>query len=83
MHLNVLQLDSRDNVLIALSDLKAGDRIAFDGEIYSLPRNVPAKHKFAMRALAVGDNVLMYGVLVGRANSPSVKKRGTNNRGTA
>ena len=70
MHLNVLQLDSRDNVLIALSDLKAGDRIAFDGEIYSLPRNVPAKHKFAMRALAVGDNVLMYGVLVGRAVKP-------------
>ena len=70
MHLNVLQLDSRDNVLIALSDLKAGDRIAFDGEIYSLPRNVPAKHKFAMRALAVRDNVLMYGVLVGRAVKP-------------
>ena len=70
MNLNVLQLDSRDNVLIALTDLKAGDRIAFGGEIYSLSKNVPAKHKFAMHGLAVGDNVLMYGVLVGGAVKP-------------
>ena len=70
MHLNVLQLDSRDNVLIALTDLKAGDRVEFDREIYILPKNVPAKHKFTMRGLAVGDDVLMYGVLVGRAVKP-------------
>jgi altronate hydrolase len=70
MHRSVLQLDSRDNVLIALTDLKAGDRIEFGREIYTLPKNVPAKHKFAMRSLALGDDVLMYGVLVGRAVKP-------------
>ncbi|HEY6371204.1 MAG TPA: altronate dehydratase family protein [Candidatus Sulfotelmatobacter sp.] len=70
MHLNVLQLDSRDNVLIALTDLQAGDRIEFGGHVYTLPRNVAAKHKFATRSLAIGDDVVMYGVLVGRAVKP-------------
>ena len=34
--LNVLQLDSRDNVLIALTDLKAGERVEFGGQTYTL-----------------------------------------------
>ena len=67
---SVLQLDSRDNVLIALSDLQGGERIVFDGQAYTLPKSVPAKHKFAMRSLGVGDDVIMYGVLVGRAAKP-------------
>lgn len=70
MHRSVLQLDSRDNVLIALADLKTGERIEFGGEIYTLPKNAPAKHKFAMRNLDIGDDVIMYGVLVGRAVKP-------------
>ena len=70
MHPNVLQLDPRDNVLIALTDLKAGARIEFGGHSYTLPKNVPAKHKFATRDLRIGDDVVMYGVLVGRAVKP-------------
>src|ERR1700722_3812918 len=65
----VLQLDSRDNVLIALTDLKA-EPIEFAGQTYALPKNVPAKHKFAMRSLEVGDDIIMYGVLVARAVKP-------------
>ncbi len=70
MHLNVLQLDPRDNVLIALTDLKAGELIEFGGHTFTLLKNVPAKHKFAMRGFAIGDDVIMYGVLVGRAATP-------------
>ncbi len=67
---SVLQLDPRDNVLIALIDLKTGEEIEFSGETYVLTNNVPAKHKFAMRSLTAGDNIMMYGVLVGRATKP-------------
>jgi len=67
---HLLQLDSRDNVLIALADLKAGEEVEFAGKGYIPPKNVPAKHKFAVRDLAVGDNVIMYGVLVGKAVKP-------------
>jgi altronate hydrolase len=66
----VLQLDSSDNVLVALTDLKQGEPIEFSGESYTLLSSVAAKHKFAMRELAVGDQVIMYGVLVGRATQP-------------
>jgi len=67
---SVLQLDSRDNVLIALSDLKAGEQIEFGGQVYALPKSVSAKHKFSMRSLDIGDNIIMYGVLVGSAVKP-------------
>ena len=70
MSRSVLQLDSRDNVLIALADLKAGDPIQFGGQTYNPPRNIPAKHKFTTRNLAIGDSVVMYGVLVGKAVKP-------------
>jgi len=70
MPLNVLQLDPRDNVLIALIDLKAGERIEFGSETHTLVKSVPAKHKFATRSLGTGDAVIMYGVLVGKAVKP-------------
>jgi altronate hydrolase len=70
MQSQVLQLDKRDNVLIALSDLRQGQQIAFNGGLYELKTNVPAKHKFATADLAAGDKVTMYGVLVGEATKP-------------
>ena len=66
----VLQLNSRDNVLVALSDLRKGERITFSGSSYTLVTDVPAKHKFATESLAPGGNILMYGVLVGKAMAP-------------
>ena len=63
----VLQLHPDDNVLVALTDLQAEARVEFDGTSYALVTRVPAKHKFAIRDLASGDAVIMYGVVVGRA----------------
>ena len=67
MQTRVLKLDPRDNVLIALADLNQGEPIQFEGKTYTLVSNVPAKHKFATEDLPVGDDVVMYGVLVGAA----------------
>jgi altronate hydrolase len=66
----VLQLDSRDNVLIALSDLKRGETIPHNGTQVTLASDVPAKQKFPTEDLAVGASVTMYGVLVGKASRP-------------
>ena len=66
----VLQLDSRDNVLIALSNLSHDEQIAFESKSFPLVTDVPAKHKFATEDLAVGANIVMYGVLVGKATKP-------------
>src|ERR1700704_3712147 len=70
MQNKVLKLDSKDNVLIALSDLRRGEQISFDSQSYTLESDVPAKHKFAAEELAAGANVIMYGVLVGKVMEP-------------
>ena len=67
MQTRVLKLDPRDNVLIALAELNQGEPIQVEGKTYTLVSNVPARHKFATEDLSVGDDVVMYGVLVGAA----------------
>src|SRR5205814_1553377 len=64
---NVLQLDPRDNVLIALTDLTQGHSVSFNGQRCVLLTDVPVKHKLALRGFAPGDPIFMYGVLVGKA----------------
>jgi altronate hydrolase len=66
----VLQLTPTDNVLVALKDLRKGDQLTFSGAAYTLATDVPAKHKFATVPLAPGNDVIMYGVLVGKAMRP-------------
>ena len=61
----ILRIDPKDNVLVALTKLPAGEAIAFAGEQYVPPSEIPAKQKFAMRDLAPGDEVIMYGGVVG------------------
>jgi altronate hydrolase len=62
-----------DNVLVALKDLKKGEVIEFDGRQYTLADTIAAKHKFFMRDMKEGDEVKMYGVLVGKIQEPVVK----------
>jgi altronate hydrolase len=66
----VVQLDPRDNVLIALTDLGRGDIVEFNGSRYCLVSRVPAKHKFVTEDLPTGASVTMYGVLVGKTVQP-------------
>jgi len=65
-----LQLDPRDNVLVALTDLPAGEVIAHAGQSYTLTMNIPAKQKFALEDFPTGAEIRMYGVTVGRTHEP-------------
>ncbi|HET9100859.1 MAG TPA: altronate dehydratase family protein [Acidobacteriaceae bacterium] len=66
----VLQLDPTDNVAVALRDLSAGETVVVAGQPCAVVSHIPAKHKFALRDLAPGDPIMMYGVLVGKATQP-------------
>jgi altronate hydrolase len=66
----VLQLNPKDNVLVALRDLKRGEQIAFSGRTLELATDVPAKHKFVTNDVPAGGAVIMYGVLIGKATEP-------------
>ena len=70
MKSRVLQLDPRDNVLVALTDLKRDEMVEHAGAKLTIRSDIPAKHKFATLDLGVGDSVVMYGVLVGKAAKP-------------
>jgi len=69
MKRRVLKVHPGDNVIVALTDLKAGEEISFEGKIFTLKSNVDAKHKFAERRFEAGDEIIMYGVLVGKAQT--------------
>lgn len=66
----VLKVHPKDNVLVALKDLKLGSSVHFDSEEFLLNDNIPAKHKFFMRNMEAGDEVIMYGVLIGKVQVP-------------
>lgn len=63
----VLKVHPDDNLIVALQDLKSGEEVKLDKEKFTIIFPVPAKHKFASMLLHQGDAVIMYGVLVGRA----------------
>ena len=63
----ILKVHPIDNVVVALTDLKANQSYFLDGESYMPTEDVRAKHKFTTEALGIGDSIIMYGVLVGKA----------------
>ena len=66
----VIHIHPKDNVLVALDDLRKHEIVVFDSEEYFLLEDIPAKHKLFMHDLQPGDEVIMYGVLVGKAMEP-------------
>jgi len=69
----VVKLDPKDNVLVALTDLAKDTEIVFEGQTYILQDTIKAKHKFYMTDFSKGDEIFMYGVLVGKLQCDVVK----------
>jgi altronate hydrolase len=67
MQSKVLKIHPKDNVIVALADLKKGETINYEGTDYTLTEDIDAKHKFFMHNMKQGDEITMYGVLVGKA----------------
>lgn len=63
----VLHIHPIDNIAVALRDLPANDRVRIDGSEVQLQQAIPAKHKFCLNDIAVGEPLMMYGVRVGTA----------------
>jgi len=70
---NVLRIHPLDNIEVALANLSAGDRVRTANGETILLQDVPAKHKFAVKDFGADDDVVMYGVLVGKATVPIEK----------
>ncbi|MET3881276.1 UxaA family hydrolase [Niastella sp. OAS944] len=75
MKKKVLKVHEDDNVVVALTNLSKGETVSLNGQEYTLLEDITAKHKFVATDLNAGDSIFMYGVLVGKAQSP-IKKGG-------
>lgn len=63
-----LKINAADNVCIALGDdLKAGEVVEVDGVAITLKEDIARGHKFALRSIASGENVIKYGYPIGHA----------------
>lgn len=69
MKQKVLKVHPDDNVIVALQDLPKGEKVIYNDVEYTVVDDVPAKHKFFANDMKTGDEVMMYGVLVGKAQT--------------
>lgn len=69
----VIKIHPLDNVLVALTDLKKGSQVTFEGNIYTLLEDIPAKHKFFICPLKKGERIIMYGITVGSIKETDVQ----------
>lgn len=66
----LLQLAPGDNVAAARSTIRAGQTILIEGRDVTVPTEIPAGHKIAVRPVAVGEKILKYGAPIGSATQP-------------
>lgn len=69
----VIKMHPDDNVLVALTDLSKGESVVFENETFLLQDTIKAKHKFYTANLRAGDEIIMYGVLVGKVQCDVAK----------
>lgn len=64
-----LKINPADNVCVALDLLKAGETVNVDGVEVTVKEDIENGHKFALRDLKEGENVIKYGYAIGHALS--------------
>jgi altronate hydrolase len=62
-----LIINSKDNVAVALRDLKKGEIVSVAGRVLKLRTDIPKRYKFALKDFGAGDQVIKYGYSIGTA----------------
>lgn len=68
MQKKLIKVHPSDNVAVALVNLDAGEIVSFENNSITIVSDVKAKHKISLTKFNEGDRIIMYGVLVGKAN---------------
>ncbi len=65
MEPNALLIHPRDNVVVALRNLDAGEEVNAKGvEGFPVSEEIPASHKVALRDIPAGEEIIKYGEIV-------------------
>lgn len=67
MSKDYVQIDPNDNIIVAINPLKKGLKVTAAGKEIVLKEDIKQKHKFALNDFAIGNQIYMYGVLIGAA----------------
>ena len=66
-------INEKDNVATLISDVKAGDsvivRMGNKEDKMTVKNDIKFGHKFAIRLIAEGDEIIKYGEVIGRATA--------------
>jgi len=68
----LLRLDARDNIAIAVAEIHAGDVAEVDGESLTIWDEIPGGHKVALEPMLSGADVVRYGEVIGATTSDVV-----------
>ncbi|MBS1495787.1 MAG: altronate dehydratase [Bacteroidetes bacterium] len=66
---STLKISPADNVMVALQNLAKETEVTDGDKTIILMEDIPAKHKFFLDEIQKGDDIIMYGVLVGKAQT--------------
>lgn len=73
MKMDAIVIHETDNVATALRDIGPGEKavagVGAQGMVIRVQEAIPYGHKFAVRDIARGENVLKYGEVIGRATA--------------
>jgi len=66
----IIKVSPEDNAAVALVNLIKGETVELECEKIKVVVDVKAKHKIALRNFEIGSEIIMYGVIVGKAHLP-------------
>ncbi len=68
LHKNIIQLHEKDNVVVVVETLQAGDIIAINGKEIFVTKALDIGHKLALKNISKGEQIIKYGIAIGRAS---------------
>ena len=63
--MNTIKINPADNVAVAIENIKAGESVCVDGCQITVNNDIPAGHKFLLKDLEKGEDVIKYGYPIG------------------
>lgn len=66
--MDYIRINKIDNVGVALIDLKKGASIKVDTNSFIITQDIKKGHKFAIKCIKSGENIIKYGLPIGKAS---------------
>ena len=64
---DIVKINRNDNVAVALRPVSMGETICVEGTDVAVTEDIPQGHKFALRDIRSGEEVVKYGFRIGYA----------------